>query len=83
MQDQNHDELVWSDFRRAMLASNLVDPSGFQTLIDQHRSLSQGQRSILDYVRYATTLRQKAFSAPGPRMRRPPASRQGGAHRGS
>jgi len=55
-------ELVWSDFRRAMLASNLVDPSGFQTLIDQHRALSQGQRSILDYVRYATTLRQKAFS---------------------
>ena len=39
-----------------------MDPAGFQTLIDQHRSLSQGQRSILDYVRYATTLRQKAFS---------------------
>jgi hypothetical protein len=55
-------ELVWSNFRRAILSSNLVDPAGFQTLIDQHRSLSQGQRSILDYVRFATTLRQKAFS---------------------
>ena len=60
--DSDPHELVWSSFRRAILSSNLVDPAGFQTLIDQHRSLSQGQRNILDYVRYATTLRQKAFS---------------------
>ena len=60
--DSDPHDLVWSSFRRAILSSNLVDPAGFQTLIDQHRSLSQGQRNILDYVRYATTLRQKAFS---------------------
>jgi hypothetical protein len=44
------------------LGSSLVDPSSNQSLLDQQRALTQGSRSILEYVRVATTLRQKGSS---------------------
>ena len=37
------------------LGSSLVDPSSNQSLLDQQRALTQGSRSILEYVRVATT----------------------------
>ena len=51
--------ISWSDFRAAMLASPLVDPGSVQALLDQHRSLTQGSRGVLEYVRTATALRQR------------------------
>ena len=44
------------------LGSSLVDPSSNQSLLVQQRALTQGSRSILEYVRVATTLRQKGSS---------------------
>ena len=54
--------IPWSEFKSAMLASSLVDPYASQDLLDEQRALTQGSRSIIEYVRFATTLHQRGSS---------------------
>ena len=54
--------IPWSEFKSAMLASSLVDPYASQELLDEQRALTQGSRSIIEYVRFATTLHQRGSS---------------------
>jgi hypothetical protein len=70
-QDDARQAALEADARQAgaplMSASALVDPSADQALLDQQRALAQGSRGVIEYVRVATSLRQRSFTHPSSR----------------